>query len=185
MKTPPIIKTRRLILRLANEKDVEGIVKFLQENDEHFAPWEPIRGEKYYTGDYWRKNILNDWQEFLNGKSVRLFMFEKTLIGVIHFSNIVRGPFQSCLLGYKLGMMYEGKGYMFEALEASIDYMFTELNLHRIEANYIPRNERSKKVLDRLGFRIFGEEDDYLMIAGKWERHIRTSLINREWIKHS
>lgn len=72
---------------------------------------------------------------------------------------------------------------MTEALELLIPYAFGPLNLHRIMANYMPRNRRSARLLKRLGFRIEGRAPDYLQIAGRWEDHILTSLVNQKWRK--
>ena len=55
---------------------------------------------------------------------------------------------------------------MFEMLQASIKYIFEELKLHRIMANYIPENGRSEKLLKRLGFQKEGLAKSYLKIAG-------------------
>ena len=54
------------------------------------------------------------------------------------------------MLGYGLDAAYEGRGMMREALEVAIGYMFADQNLHRIQANYVPRNERSGGLLRRL-----------------------------------
>jgi ribosomal-protein-alanine N-acetyltransferase len=51
-------------------------------------------------------------------------------------------------------------------------------------ANYMPHNRRSGNVLKRLGFVVEGYARDYLMINGKWEDHIFTSLINPHWRSH-
>ena len=44
--------------------------------------------------------------------------------------------------------------------------MFREQNLHRIQANYVPRNERSGGLLRRLGFVVEGYARDYLLLNG-------------------
>jgi ribosomal-protein-alanine N-acetyltransferase len=67
---------------------------------------------------------------------------------------------------------------MFEALYSSKDYIFNVLKLHRIIANYLPRNRRSGALLERLGFEIEGEAKELLKINGVWEDHVMTSLIN-------
>lgn len=48
-------------------------------------------------------------------------------------------------------------------------------------AAYLPDNERSGKLLKRLGFVVEGYARDYLMIDGQWQDHILTSLINHNW----
>jgi [ribosomal protein S5]-alanine N-acetyltransferase len=67
---------------------------------------------------------------------------------------------------------------MFEALTAAIAFAFDVLRLHRIMANYIPGNERSGKLLRRLGFNMEGYARDYLLIDGEWRDHILTALTN-------
>ena len=89
---------------------------------------------------------------------VRLFYFalldpdEKEIIGVANFSNVVRGSFHACYLGYSIGEKWQGQGLMFEALTAAIRYMQRTQHIHRIMANYMPHNKRSGDLLARLGF---------------------------------
>jgi ribosomal-protein-alanine N-acetyltransferase len=70
---------------------------------------------------------------------------------------------------------------MSEALTAAIPYVFQNVNLHRIAATYMPRNQRSGRLLKSQGFEIEGYAKDYLMINDQWEDHILTSRINSEW----
>ncbi len=65
-----------------------------------------------------------------------------------------------------------------EVLESAIDYVFTEVGLHRIMAAYVPKNERSARLLMRLGFEREGYAKRYLKIAGRWEDHILTARIS-------
>ncbi|MFT5014899.1 MAG: ribosomal-protein-alanine N-acetyltransferase, partial [Dinoroseobacter sp.] len=115
------------------------------------------------------------------GLSVALTILDDTdseVLGVCNFTNIVRGTFQSCHLGYALSARYQGQGLMAEALKPACRYIFETLMLHRIMANYLPRNERSGRLLAKLGFEVEGEAKQYLLIDGHWEDHILTSLIN-------
>ena len=66
---------------------------------------------------------------------------------------------------------------MTEALRLGIRYMFDEMHLHRISANYMPHNTPSAAVLKRLGFTVEGYARDYLQIEGRWQDHILTSLL--------
>ena len=68
------------------------------------------------------------------------------------------------------------KGLMAEALERALRHVFEELELHRVEANYQPTNERSGRLLRRLGFVVEGYSRDYLFIDGAWRDHVRTAL---------
>ena len=103
------------------------------------------------------------------------------VIGICNFTQIFRGPFQACYLGYNISAGHEGKGLMSEALKKAIQYMFEKQKIHRIMANYMPSNEKSARLLSKLGFTIEGFAKDYLFINGKWEDHTLTSLINQQW----
>ncbi len=65
---------------------------------------------------------------------------------------------------------------MTEALLVATRWAFKELRLHRIMANYQPRNERSGRLLERLGFVREGLAHQYLFIDGEWKDHVLTSL---------
>ncbi len=71
-----------------------------------------------------------------------------------------------------------------EVLNASLSYVFDELNLHRVMASYIPHNIKSAIILEKLGFEREGLARSYLKIAGKWQDHILTSKINPKHQEH-
>ncbi len=58
-----------------------------------------------------------------------------------------------CEIGYALQPSFWGKGYMFEALSKLTSWAFNELQSHSIEANINPGNDRSRKLLVKLGFK--------------------------------
>lgn len=116
------------------------------------------------------------------GTSARFFMTTPDgaeVIGACNLTDIVWGAFQSSHLGYSLDSKRQDQGLMTEALRLLIAYAFEEIKLHRIEANYMPTNERSAKVLRRLGFDINGYARDYLFLDGAWRDHVLTSLTSR------
>jgi len=179
----PVIKTERLLLTLPSTEAAPRLLAYASDNREHLAPWSPPLAEDYYTEAYWRNRLQLARDEFSRGESVRLVLFPRArpleeVVGECNFTSIVRGPFQACYLGYNLDRRAQGKGLMHEALGAAIDYLFSDLKLHRIMANYMPANERSARLLRRLGFTVEGYARDYLFIAGRWRDHILTSLTN-------
>lgn len=179
----PLIETERLLLTLPSEEAAPRMLAFFEENREHLEKWSPAPSEGYYNASFWQERLGQARAEFEQDKSMKLVLFERhapagPVIGVCNFSNFVRGPFQACYLGYSLDHRFEGRGLMSEALKAAAQYAFETLRLHRIMANYIPVNERSGKLLRRLGFVVEGYAHDYLLINGRWQDHILTSLTN-------
>ena len=179
----PIIKTKRLVLTLPPVEAAPRMLAYVQENQEHFAPWSAPEPPGYYTEAFWRERLESARTEFTRGQSMKLVFFERgrpegAVIGDCNFTNIVRGAFQACFLGYKLDRHRVGQGLMQEALTGAIAYVFDELKLHRIMANYLPINERSGRLLRRLGFVVEGYARDYVFIAGDWRDHVLTALVN-------
>ncbi|WP_028227262.1 GNAT family N-acetyltransferase [Paraburkholderia ferrariae] len=99
------------------------------------------------------------------------------IVGVVNINEIVAGVFQSAYLGYYGMQRYAGRGYMTEALRAAIDYAFSDLGLHRLEANIQPGNEASIALVRRLGFQKEGFSPRYLRIDGEWRDHERWALL--------
>ena len=181
---PILLNTPRLMLRLPNAADSVKLQTFDERNIAHMSPWRSAAGEPQKN----HQAQLMQWkQEFKEGQSIRFLLFlkenpEGAIIGFCNFSQIFRGPFQACYLGYHIDASFEGKGFMSEALTKAIEYMFEQQKLHRIMANYIPSNQRSARLLQKLGFVVEGHAKKYLLINGQWEDHILTSLTNENWL---
>ncbi|WP_348675520.1 GNAT family N-acetyltransferase [uncultured Abyssibacter sp.] len=103
------------------------------------------------------------------------------LVGCINISNIVRGGFQSAYLGYYAFEPHAGQGLMRQALRLAVSLGFTQLGLHRLEANVQPTNHRSARLVRSLGFRLEGHSPRYLKIAGHWRDHDRYAITTEEW----
>lgn len=184
-RTLPHLETERLILRLPTSEDVLEIVRYYTENKQHLMNFEPLRSSEFYTRQYWSCEVKQRVMEFKGDRSCKLFLYNQEnpseIIGSVNFANFIRGMCHSCTLGYSVAASDQGKGYMTEALRVGIDYVFKSFNLRRITAAYIPHNQRSGNLLKRLGFRVEGFCQDYILINGHWEDHILTSLINYDW----
>jgi ribosomal-protein-alanine N-acetyltransferase len=59
-------------------------------------------------------------------------------------------------LGYELGIAAQGHGYMHEALNSILPWVFENLELHRLEALIHPDNLAAFKLAQKLGFQIEG-----------------------------
>jgi ribosomal-protein-alanine N-acetyltransferase len=184
-KEPPLLTSDRLVLKIGIPDDIPQILTYFIENKEYLTPFYPLWADNFFTEEYWQYHIENNFLECVNELSLRMFICRrkkpKEIIGTVNFTNFIRGAAHFCYLGYSLAQTAQGHGYMTEALQVSTEYMFQELKMHRIMANYMPHNRRSGNVLKRLGFVVEGYARDYLMINGKWEDHILTSLINPHW----
>jgi [ribosomal protein S5]-alanine N-acetyltransferase len=175
--------TARLMLRSPHIHFSQEVNRYLVENEAFLSAWEPKRDTDYYRQENIDQSINQQILEMEEKKGVYVYIFLKetnALIGKVGISNIIYGPFLSCFLGYKLSERYINNGYMTEALQHVTDLCFHDLNLHRIEANVVPRNFQSKRVLEKLGFTNEGLSKKYLKINGVWEDHEHYVLLNGE-----
>lgn len=180
--SPLSLATQRLEIRLPTPDYAPRVVDFYARNAEHLGPWEPIRGPEFLTESWWERQLDANIQEFQAERGARFMLLEKgdpegKIIGVVSLSNVVRGAFQAANLGYSIDNEFQGRGYMREALEEVLRWAFDDLGLHRVMANYRPENERSGRLLSRLGFEREGYARDYLHIAGRWCDHILTARV--------
>jgi [ribosomal protein S5]-alanine N-acetyltransferase len=179
----PAIETERLVLTIPHPDAARRLLAYATENRDHLTRWEPPHPEGFFTESFWRRRLERNMEEFVRDLSLRLCLVRRAepdgpILGHCNFSNFVRGGFQACQLGYSLDHRVEGQGYMSEALRAAIAFVFAELDFHRIMANYVPTNERSGRLLRRLGFVVEGYARDYLFIGDGWKDHVLTALTN-------
>ncbi|WP_019103409.1 GNAT family N-acetyltransferase [Chromobacterium haemolyticum] len=181
----PTLSTPRLLLLPAQPALARAMLDFHVRNRQHFEPWDPKPGDMFYTELYWTMQLrqrARDWEEGRGGRFLLALHAEpERVIGSVGLSNISRGAFQSCHLGYGLDQHCQGQGLMREALEAVIRCAFDTLRLHRVQANYQPHNLRSAGLLKRLGFEIEGHAKNYLYLNGAWRDHVLSSRLNPDF----
>lgn len=180
----PQLLTDRLLLTVPGKESAARYAQFCRENAKFLEPFQGPFYEREFAVDFWQTSLERRRQNFQTDKGYSFGIFwrdaglQGPLLGYCNFSEIVRGLFQAAYLGYALAENSQGKGIMGEALDAALKYMWTGVKLHRIMANYMPHNERSAKVLKRLGFVVEGSAKNYLFINGQWRDHVLTSLTN-------
>ena len=179
-----LYKTNRLILKVLDESYAPIVLDYVYRNKDFLEEWETEKSDNYFTLDYQRMSLKKDMDNFQQEKSLRFWIFrkdnKKRVIGSVVLDHLIRGPFQSCFLGYKLDKDEINKGYMTEAVEKIIEIAFNGYGLHRIEGNIMPRNLASIKVVEKLGFYNEGFAKKYLLLNGKWEDHIHMVLLNEK-----
>jgi ribosomal-protein-alanine N-acetyltransferase len=180
-----LVRSERLQLRLPEDGDVPQVVRYYRENRDHLQPWSPRFSEDTFKPEYWFNQVTERRAELEAGLGARMFIFAgedpRAVIGNLSLNQIQRGPVQYCVMGYSLAVEAQGRGYMVEAVRAAVGFAFGDLRLHRVMANYMPHNVRSAAVLRRAGFTIEGYAREYILIDGRWEDHILTSIVNPDW----
>ena len=147
-KEPPIIKTERLILRPFTISDVNDVFEYASDPEwgEYLVnvpqPFAFEDAEKFVV----RFSNTTSWEKI----PMFAIVFNDKVIGEIYLNDLDLQNKQA-ELGYSLSHIYWGKGLTQEAARAVIDWAFQTYNLNKIYAILDPRNERSLRVLEKLG----------------------------------
>jgi ribosomal-protein-alanine N-acetyltransferase len=67
------------------------------------------------------------------------------------------------------------------ALRRVVSLCFGRHRLHRLEANIQPENQRSIRLVKRLGFVREGYSERYLKVGGRWRDHERWAITRERW----
>jgi len=183
-----LFQTPRFKAVLLAKDHAERLSVYYESNKSHLTPWEPLRPAGYHSKEAWLQRCHQFEREYQQGTALRILAIranESDILGVCFFTNVSRGVFQACNIGYSVSAAHGGKGIMTELVKGSVDYLFEHLDLHRVMANYVPENHRSARILEKLGFEKEGYAKSYLQIAGTWRDHILTAKINPNHLENT
>jgi RimJ/RimL family protein N-acetyltransferase len=97
--------------------------------------------------------IQTSYQPFEQDRCFDLALERKHDGEVIGLLSLVRRDHRKAEIGWSLGVVHRGQGYVTEGARALVTYGFTALGLHRIYATTSNINTGSWRVMDRLGMR--------------------------------
>ena len=186
----PTLVGRRLRLRPLVYRDFKQWREVRVRNRDWLRVWEPRKPPDspdvdIHRGAFAARCSARD-QERTAGSGWGFGVFVgDSFAGEMNITSVVRGPFQSCNIGYWIDRELAGNGYIPEAVVLGLRFVFEELLLHRAEIAIVPRNQRSLRVVEKLGLRSEGVSEGFLEINGVWEDHARFAITSEEWTQRS
>jgi ribosomal-protein-alanine N-acetyltransferase len=159
------------VIRRLTAEDAGELATLLVENRAFLAPFEPDRGERFYTVEGQLERLERE------DKLAFAILDGDRIAGTVALSNVVRGPLQSANLGYWVSERVNGRGLATKAVGELVPIAFGELGLHRLEAGTLVDNLGSRRVLEKNGFEEIGIARRYLRIGGEWRDHILFQLL--------
>jgi ribosomal-protein-alanine N-acetyltransferase len=177
---------RRILLRPLTVADFAQWQEVRRRNVDWLTRWEPSRipghPDTVEDRDAFAVRCSARQRERQLGTGFGFGIFvDGSFAGEINLSSVQRGPFQSAYVGYWIDEKHAGQGYVPEALVVLARFVFEELKLHRMQIAIIPRNDASRRVVDKLGLRDEGTALRYLEINGVWEDHVRYAITAEDW----
>jgi [ribosomal protein S5]-alanine N-acetyltransferase len=184
--TPLRLYGRRVMMRPLAANDFREWSEVRRRNHEWLTVWEPSRQPQHADpvvdrGAFTSRCLQRD-RDRASGTAYQFGLFlDQHVAGEVNINNVVRGAMQSATIGYWIDQAHAGQGYIAEAVVVVLQFAFEQLGLHRIEICIVPRNERSRRIVDKLGIRDEGIALRYLEINGVWEDHVRYGITVEEW----
>jgi [ribosomal protein S5]-alanine N-acetyltransferase len=166
----------RVFLRTPVRDDRDEFISLMRASRSFHSPWATAPTDDERFAAYLADSRRSDFEAMLLCR-----MGDVAIMGFFNLSQIVRRGFQSAYLGYAVGKPFAGQGYMRDGLELVLRHAFTDLRLHRIEANIQPTNATSLALARGAGFRREGFSPRYLKIGGRWRDHERWAILAEEW----
>jgi [ribosomal protein S5]-alanine N-acetyltransferase len=165
IKTFPLLHTPRLSLKEITEEHIPDLFRlFTDERVTEFYGVIPLNKEAD-AGNI--VSMLSRRYQENSGIRWGIFLKEgRGLIGNLGFNSFTPG--HRSVIVFSLLPKFWNKGLMTEALRAIISYGFKELKVNRIEAEVMPGNVASEKVLQKLRFRHEGLLQQWMLWDGKY-----------------
>jgi len=104
-------------------------------------------------------------------------------VGVVAFG-WVGSPGERGSLMYWIAPEHQGNGYVTEATELFLDYVFRECGFHKVSARVLVSNEASAGALEKLGFQREGRRRESAVVDGEYEDMYTFGLLAREWLEN-
>jgi RimJ/RimL family protein N-acetyltransferase len=173
------LETERLIIRPITLADKNEIFEYRRDKETNkYQGWIPekIEDVEEFIGKIAEQiNIPDTWFQFvLMEKETRKIVGD---LG-IHFMDSEN---KQAEIGCTLNKVYQNKGYAAESVKCVIDYLFRNLNKHRIITSIDSDNINSIRLVERIGFRKEAHFIESLWINGKWVDDVIYALIQKDW----
>jgi ribosomal-protein-alanine N-acetyltransferase len=169
-------------VRLVRPDDAEVLSCLETENREYLQAGGPVRSDEYVSVAGQAALVDGLLGQHEAGTCVPwVIELDGAVVGRILLAAIVKGGFQSAVVGYWVSESVAGRGVASAALAHLVDHAFGELGLHRLEAATTLVNEASVRVLTKAGFEQYGVAPAYLWMGGRWHDHRIFQLLNHAW----
>ncbi len=180
------LQGRRVLLRPLTSSDFRAWSEVRRRNEQWLTVWEPSRHphqpDPTTDRSAFASRCLQRDRDRAAGTAYQFGLFlDDHVIGEVNVNNVIRGAMQSATIGYWIDQRHAGNAYVAEGVVAVLRFAFEHLALHRIEVCIVPRNVRSRRIMDKLDVREEGLALRYLEINGVWEDHIRYGFTAEEW----
>ena len=180
----PVLDSERLRLRELHPSDAPAVFRI--RGDYEVTKYNG--GQPYRTVEQAGGLIDSIADAYRDKRSIRWGITLKsdpksTVIGMVGYNYWVRSDYRASI-GYDLARAYWGQGIMPEAVRSILDFGFTRMGLNRIEADASSENLNSIRVLEKIGFKREGIQQEQYFEEGEFYDLVLFCLLRRNYITH-
>jgi ribosomal-protein-alanine N-acetyltransferase len=176
MNKPPELRTERLVLRPFRFDDVDDVFAYVDPEWSRYLFVELKDYSRRDAEEFVAKSILHDWAV----EPIFAITLDGRVIGGTHLS--IDSAIGTAMLGYAIARDRWGQGLVPEATVALFDWAFaTYEGISRIEAHADLRNERSWRVMEKLGMKREGVLRKRRPISGVRADEVIYGILREEW----
>ncbi len=177
---------RRVMLRPLMSPDFPAWTDVRQRNHDWLTVWEPTRSpylpDPATDREAFSARCNQRERERQNGTAYAFGLFvNNAFAGEVNVNMVQRGALMTGTIGYWIDQAHAGHSYVAEGVVVLMRYAFEDVNLHRLEICIVPRNAKSRRVMEKLQIRDEGTALRFLEINGVWEDHVRYAITAEEW----
>jgi len=174
------LKTQRLMLRRLLPVDADDLLAIYGNPDNaRYEFWQA------WTAEQVEELIYSQAEVFLGDPGVPFILGviepdSGALIGAVHLTiNSIED--RQGELGFSFNPAHTGRGFATEAVNAALGYAFFTMKMHRMFAAVDTRNERSWKLMERLGMRREAHFIHANLEGQYWTDDFTYAMLEHEW----
>ena len=178
-KGTPQLETERLILRRLVPQDEDDVFEYASDPEvPKFMPWdthksiEDARGFISFTLGRYERDEAGEWGIVLKETG--------RLIGATGFPWCDMKN-RRAEIGYVISRHYWGRGIMPEAVSRVLKFAFEEVGLNRIECCHFLPNEKSGRVMQKVGMSFEGIAREKMYAKGRYWDVKQYSILRSDW----
>lgn len=172
----PVATAETSYLRRPAADDGDEFVSRVRDSHDHLRPFVKTADTPGAFRQWLLRGERLDVEQFLVCRRE-----DHAIAGFANLNTIIRGSLQQAFAGWASFVPLHGQGHLTEGVRMLQAVAFTQLRLHRIEANIQPTNEASRRLAVRTGFRLEGYSPRYLKVGGEWRDHERWAVLESDW----
>ena len=176
------LKTNRLILRPFQEDDLPIFVEYRSDPEvARYQGWTARHTRWSKPGAFLER--MKDAVPGTPGTWFQLAMERQAQPGIIGDCavQVMSEDARQAQIGFTLSRAFQKQGYAVEAVQALLDFLFTEYKLHRVTATCDALNSASARLLERLRMRREGHYIENIWFKGAWGDEFLYAILESEW----